>query len=102
MNRYGLQVRMTAIEGRGDALQELMLAAARLMEPLPDCHLYIVQRVPDEPDTVRVTEVWESQAAHAASLAMDEVRELIASARPLIAGIEHHVVHPVGGKGLGP
>jgi len=93
---------MTAAPGQGDVLQDIMLAAARLMESLPDCHLYVVQRVPDEPDTVRITEVWENQAAHAASLALDEVRELIASARPLIAGIEHHVVHPVGGKGLGP
>ncbi|MDH4108747.1 MAG: antibiotic biosynthesis monooxygenase [Gammaproteobacteria bacterium] len=93
---------MTATKGRGDALQDIMLAAARVTERLPDCHLYVVQRVPDEPDTVRVTEVWENQAAHAASLAMPEVRELIASARPLIAAVEHHVVRPVGGKGLGP
>ena len=52
---------------------------------MPGCRLYIVSTVPGDPDAVAVTEIWDDRAMHAASLALDSVRALIARARPLIA-----------------
>lgn len=50
------------------------------------CIVYEVGVNTDEPDTVFVVELWESAAAHQASLELPEVREAIASARPLLSG----------------
>ena len=50
------------------------------------CLLYEVGVKGDDPDTVFVMELWTSADAHAASLALPEVRESIAAARPLLSG----------------
>jgi len=50
------------------------------------CLLYEVGVNDDEPDTVFVMELWTSAGAHAGSLALPEVREAIATARPLLSG----------------
>lgn len=63
--------------------------------------MYVVSRSADDPDAVWVTEVWASQAAHQASLEDERIREIIARARPLIAGLgERFELSPLGGKGL--
>lgn len=51
------------------------------------CLAYEVGANDDEPDTVFVVELWESAAAHQASLALDEVQASIAAARPLLSGV---------------
>jgi quinol monooxygenase YgiN len=50
------------------------------------CLSYEVGVNDDEPNTVFVVELWESAAAHRASLDLPEVREAIAAARPLLTG----------------
>jgi quinol monooxygenase YgiN len=63
--------------------------------------VWIVNTILDDPDAIWVTEVWRSEADHAASLAGDDVSAIIARARPLIAGFgERFTLEPVGGKGL--
>jgi quinol monooxygenase YgiN len=50
-----------------------------------------------------VTEVWEDQASHKASLSLPAVREAIAKGKPLIAKFDQSVItEPVGGHGLTP
>ncbi len=101
MNRFGLCGIMMAQPGQRDALRDLLLEAADAVADLPGCELWIVNTMPDDPDAVWVTEVWRSEDDHAASLADDDVRALIARARPLIAGFgERFTLEPVGGKGL--
>jgi quinol monooxygenase YgiN len=56
--RYGKAV---AREGRGEALAELLLAAAADLEGDPGCELYVVNRQVGEPDVIWVTELWRSQ-----------------------------------------
>jgi quinol monooxygenase YgiN len=95
---YGLIGKMMAVPGKRDALIAILLEGTTAM---PGCLSYVVARDPAEADAVWVTEVWESQAAHAASLALPAVREAIARGRPLIAGFSSQVVtEPVGGHGL--
>ena len=50
------------------------------------CLSYEVGVNEDDPDAVFVIELWESRAAHAASLDLPEVRASIDSARPLLSG----------------
>ena len=54
---FGMHGKITVTKGNGDALVELLLAAAAGLEELPDCLLYLVSRDPSEPEAVWVTEV---------------------------------------------
>jgi quinol monooxygenase YgiN len=68
---------------------------------MPGCLSYVVARDVEDPDGLWVTEVWESQAAHEASLSLPSVQAAIQEGRPLIAGFSSRVVtEPVGGHGL--
>lgn len=100
MTMFGLYGKITVYPGQRDALIALLLEAAALLQDDPDCNLYIVNESATEPDTIWVTEVWGSQAAHQASVTREDIRAIIQLGRPLIAGGERIEVVPVGGKGL--
>lgn len=95
---YGLIGKMKAVSGQRDALIALMLEDVGAM---PGCLSYIVARDPGDADGIWITEVWDSAASHKASLSLPAVRQVIARAKPLIAGFgEHFETEPVGGHGL--
>ncbi len=98
--KFGMQAALTAQVGKGKDLADSMLEASKLVSNLTGCEIYIVQRANDNPDKILITEVWTDQASHQASLTDTAVRELIGRTRPLIAGIEHQLTSPLGGKGL--
>ena len=50
------------------------------------CLVYEVGGRDDDPDTVYVTEIWESEEAHGKSLDLDTVQAAIAQAMPLLTG----------------
>ena len=102
MSKFGLYGKITTHPGQRDALVAVLLDAAALMQHVSGCELYVVNVSPTEPDTVWVTEVWDSQAAHEASLTRDDVKELIGRGMTLIGGGERIEVVPVGGKGISP
>jgi quinol monooxygenase YgiN len=96
---YGLIGKMTAKPGQRDALQAILLESDGGM---PGCLSYVIAQDPTNPDALWITEVWDAQASHAASLTLASVQNAIARARPLIAGFSDRVVTtPVGGIGLG-
>ena len=95
---YGLIARLTTVSGQRDALQAVLLENDGGM---PGCLSYIVAQDPTDADALWVTEVWDSQESHAASLKLPSVQQAIARGRPLIAGFSNRVVTtPVGGIGL--
>ena len=99
---YGLFGSFRAVSGRRQDLVVHLLRAAQLMRANPDCLLYVVATT-EQPDEVAVVEVWTSEGAHGASLADEGVPELIAQARPVIAGMTGQTRLSVrGGKGLQP
>jgi quinol monooxygenase YgiN len=52
-------------------------------------------------DALWITEVWDSQESHRASLKLPSVQDAIAKGRPLIAGFSNRVeTEPLGGHGL--
>jgi quinol monooxygenase YgiN len=65
------------------------------------CLQYTVAVEPEDEMTIRVTEVWESEDAHEASLQLPGTKEAIARAMPLLTGEFEAVVTEVrGGLGL--
>lgn len=97
---YGLIGKMTAVAGQRDALIAILLEG---VSGMPGCLSYVVAKDPADADALWITEVWDSEASHAASLSLPSVRGAIAKGKPLIAGFGDHVVtEPVGGHGLSP
>jgi quinol monooxygenase YgiN len=95
---HGLIGKMRTVEGQRDAVIAILLEGTGQM---PGCLSYIVATDPGDPDGIWITEVWESEADHKASLALPGVKSAIAKARPFIAGFgERFLTTPVGGFGL--
>lgn len=95
---YGLIGKIRAAPGQRDALISILLENVTNM---PGCLSYIVAREPSDADVIWITEVWDSQSSHEASLSLPAVKDAISRARPLIAAFEQHIeTAPVGGHGL--
>jgi quinol monooxygenase YgiN len=95
---YGLISKIKAQPGQRDALAAILLEGTAAM---PGCLNYVVAIDPKDPDALWVTEVWDSQGSHKASLALPSVKQAIAKGRPLIAGFgERFETNPLGGHGL--
>lgn len=95
---YGLIGKMLAHPGQRDALVAILLEGT---EDMPGCFSYLVAKCTVDPNAIWITEVWENQECHQASLGLPSVQQAIARGRPLIAGFgERFVTEPVGGQGL--
>jgi quinol monooxygenase YgiN len=95
---YGLIGKMKAAPGQRDALIPIVIEGARGM---PGCLSYIVAKDVDDADAIWITEVWESEALHDASLQLPGVQAAIAKAQGLVASMDTGVATvPVGGIGL--
>jgi quinol monooxygenase YgiN len=96
---YGLIGQFKAAPGQRDALIAILIDSTGAM---PGCRSYVVASDPADADAVWVTEVWDDEASHRASLALPAVRDAIQRARPIIAGFgPRFETTPVGGHGLG-
>ncbi|MBX3146133.1 MAG: antibiotic biosynthesis monooxygenase [Gemmatimonadales bacterium] len=95
---YGLIGKMSAVPGQRDALAAILLEGTARM---PGCLSYVVASDPADADGLWITEVWDSQESHRASLTLPAVQEAIAKGRPMIAGFSNRVeTTPLGGHGL--
>jgi quinol monooxygenase YgiN len=95
---FGLIGKIDAVLGQRDPLAALLLEVGPGM---PGCLSYIVAADPADADALWITEVWESQASHQASLSLPAVQAAIARGRPMIAGFSNRVeTLPLGGIGL--
>lgn len=95
---FGLIGKMIAVEGKRDELVEALREGAAAM---PGCLSYVVAEDPNDADAVWVTEVWDDEASHQASLRLDSVQRAIERARPVIEGFgERFETRPLFGVGL--
>lgn len=99
MAGFGMVGTITAVEGKRDELAKILLKAAEVLRGAEGCLLYLVHIPEDQPDAIIVTEAWENEQAHRASLSIPEVGELIATGRPLIAKMEGSRTRVLGGVG---
>ncbi len=95
---YGLIGKMKAVPGKRDALIAVLLDG---VSGMPGCLSYVVAQDPADPDGIWITEVWDNDASHKASLHLPSVKDAIARGKPMIAGFDSHTeTVPVGGHGL--
>jgi len=95
---FGLIGKMTATPGQREALIQILLEGT---EAMPGCLSYIVARDVKDENAIWISEVWDHQESHKASLKLPAVQAAIAKARPIIAGFGDGVTtEPVGGLGL--
>lgn len=95
---YGLIAKLTAVPGKRDELIKILEEGTRNM---PGCRSYILAKDAADEYILWVTEIWDSQASHDASLTLPAVKDSIVKAKPLIAGFEKvAVTNPVGGVGF--
>jgi quinol monooxygenase YgiN len=97
---YGLIGKFRAVSGQRDALISILLEGTTSM---PGCLSYIIAKDPGDADAVWITEVWDDQANHKASLSLPAVKDAISRGKPIIAGFgERFETEPVGGHGIQP
>jgi len=102
---YGLIVKLTSAPGRRNELITQMGGADS--HTIPGCLSFIVAEDAADPDVLWITEVWESQASHQASLEAPPIREGLTQADNLIAAFEKIATtspvqgssHPLHGEG---
>ena len=95
---HGLIGKFNATAGKRDELIAILLEG---IHDMPGCLSYVVARDPADADAVWITEVWDSEASHKASLQLPAVKAAIARAMPIIASFgTSQVTEPVGGHGL--
>ena len=79
MPLYGRQGRIVAKAGQRDALVEILSAGAAA-EEMPGCRLYVIGLAETDEDTILITEIWDSEQAHRASLDLASVKNAISEA----------------------
>ena len=95
---YGIIGQLKATEGHRDQLINILLSGTQNM---PGCKLYAISADVADETSIWITEIWDSEAAHQASLQLPSVQQAIAAGRPMIAGFgARHIVNPVGGVGV--
>lgn len=95
---YGLIGKINAVQGQRDELISILLEG---MQDLPGCLSYIIAQDPSDLNGIWITEVWQDQASHRASLTLPAVQQAIERGRPLIAGFgERYETIPLGGIGF--
>lgn len=94
---YGLIGQLKAAAGKRDELIAILLEGTRDM---PGNLSYVVSKDAADGDSIWITEVWEDQESHAASLSLPSVQQALAAGKPLIEGFGHRFeTIPVGGRG---
>ena len=96
---YGLIAKLTTLPGKREDFIPILVKSSSRMS---GCFSYVVAKDADNENVLWVTEVWDSEANHAASLSLPEVKTAILRARTLVAAFERvAVTSPVQDMGLG-
>ena len=97
---WGMIAKITTAPGKRDEMVGILETSAAAM---PGCLSYIVAMDRANEDVLWVTEAWESQSAHDASLSLRQVQDALPLAKPLILNFERiAVTAPVWGTELHP
>lgn len=95
---YGLIAKLAAVPGKRDELIAVLKDGTKSM---PGCLSYILAKDSADESALWVTEIWDSEAIHDASITLPAVKNAMAQGKPLIAGFERvAVTNPVAGVGL--
>lgn len=97
---YGLIAKMTLLPGKCEQVVALLAESSANM---PGCFSYVIAKDAGSEDVLWVSEVWESKAAHDASLSLRAVQAAIPKVKPLVAMFERVAeTEPVAGLPFEP
>lgn len=85
---HGLIGKMRAVSGKRSELVDILAGSTGSM---PGCISYVVALDLTDDDVLWITEVWQDEASHKASLDLPAVQEAIRRAKPIIAGFDQHI-----------
>lgn len=95
---WGMIGKMTVLPGKRDEMTAILKSSAANM---PGCLSYVVAKDAGDENVMWVTEVWDSQASHDASLSLPAVKEAIPRGKALVTNFERvAVTTPMWGVGL--
>jgi quinol monooxygenase YgiN len=84
MSKYLLHGYLKAKPGSTNELTDLMLKASQLMQKAKGCKLYLIGTDETDPNSVWITELWETKEDHANSLRVEGVMDLIQKVMPIL------------------
>ncbi|MEV4812806.1 putative quinol monooxygenase [Micromonospora avicenniae] len=97
---YGYFNSMRTSPGHRDEVVAILLEGADGLRAA-GCRLYAVGVAEDDPDLIRVSELWDSKEHHDRSLQLPEAKAAIARAMPLLTGeFAGQEMTVVGGLGV--
>lgn len=85
-NKYLLHGKLTAKAGQRKELTDILIQASQLVSMAKGCKLYVVSPEKEDEASVYVTEIWDSKTDHDDSLKVEDIRELIIKAMPILDG----------------
>src|SRR6266567_7730888 len=95
---YGLIVKLTVAPGTREKMVAILKESAFDM---PGCLNYVVAEDAADENVLWVTEVWNNQGSHDASLSLPAVKNAIPQAKGIVSNFEKiAVMNPVWGAGL--
>ena len=95
---YGLIGKIECQPGQREALAKILLTGIAHM---PGCISYIVANDNSDEDSLWISEVWQDQSHHQASITLPSVQQAIQQGRPLTkAFAQRFETTPLGGTGL--
>ena len=95
---YGLISKVNTVPGQREALATILLEGTKAMS---GCLSYVIASDPADDRALWITEVWDSQASHQASLSLPAVQAAVGKGRAMIAGFSSRVeTVPIGGFGI--
>jgi quinol monooxygenase YgiN len=102
MSQYLSHGKLKALPAHGEELAAILLEASKRVAMAKGCNLYVVSIDPNEADSVFVTEIWDSKEDHDNSLNIQDVRDLIMRAIPILNGktAKGQELEVLGGLGI--
>ena len=102
MVKYGLHSKIKSKAGSFEKLTQILLDASTLATAAKGCRLYFISKDNVDPDSIWVTEVWDSKDDHDNSLKDGSIKALISQAMLLIEGIPEkgQELEILGGLGI--
>jgi quinol monooxygenase YgiN len=95
---FGLIVKLTTSPGKREEMIRILKQSATGM---PGCLSYVVAKDSADENVIWVTEVWDSEASHDASLSLPAVRNAIPQAKQIVSNFHKvAVTDPIWGVGL--
>ncbi|MGB8195478.1 MAG: putative quinol monooxygenase [Acidimicrobiales bacterium] len=100
-NQVAIFATLRAVEGKGEEVESAALAGLQAVSDEEGTELYIVHRSAEDPDIVRLYELYRDSEAQAAHMSGQALREIGKSLKGLLAGAPELVIVPVaGGSGI--